>query len=39
VRPIGARDSIDIDVRFISATDVDLEKSIAEKRFRSPGVE
>ena len=34
VRPIGARENINIDVRFISATHVDLEKSIVEKRFR-----
>lgn len=34
VRPIGAVENTDIDVRIISATHVDLEASIAEKRFR-----
>ncbi len=34
IRPIGARDNLDINIRFISATHVDLEKSIRENRFR-----
>ena len=34
VRPIGGRENIDIDIRTISATHVDLENAITEKRFR-----
>jgi two-component system response regulator GlrR len=34
VRPLGAHENIDIDIRVISATHVDLEKSIIESRFR-----
>lgn len=34
VRPVGGRDNIDIDIRVISATHMDLENGIAEKRFR-----
>ncbi|MFZ5654190.1 MAG: sigma-54-dependent transcriptional regulator [Pseudomonadota bacterium] len=34
VRPLGASEHIDIDIRVISATHVDLESSIVERRFR-----
>jgi two-component system response regulator GlrR len=34
VRPVGANDSVAIDVRIISATHRDLEKEMAEGRFR-----
>lgn len=34
VRPIGAHDEIDIDVRVIAATNRDLRREVAEKRFR-----
>lgn len=34
IRPLGAVENMDIDIRIISATHVDLEASISEKRFR-----
>ncbi len=34
LRPVGGRTEVDIDVRILSATHVDLESAIAEKRFR-----
>ncbi len=34
IRRIGARNEIDIDVRIIAATNKNLEKEVAEKRFR-----
>jgi two-component system, NtrC family, response regulator PilR len=34
VRPIGSTDESDVDVRVIAATNKDLEKEIAEERFR-----
>jgi two-component system, NtrC family, response regulator AtoC len=34
VRPIGASTEIAIDVRFISATNLDIESAVEEKRFR-----
>jgi transcriptional regulator with PAS, ATPase and Fis domain len=34
VRPIGAHNEIDIDVRVIGATNRDLRREVAEKRFR-----
>ena len=36
VTPVGASSSINVDVRLITATDANLEKNIAENRFRSP---
>lgn len=34
VRPVGSRDNIDIDIRVISATHMNLEQAIRENRFR-----
>lgn len=34
VRPLGARENVDIDIRVVSATHVDLERAIAERAFR-----
>ena len=34
IRPLGAVETMDIDIRIISATHVDIEASILEKRFR-----
>lgn len=34
IRPVGSATDIDIDVRLVSATNEDLEKAIAEGRFR-----
>lgn len=34
IRPLGAHDLIDIDIRVISSTHVDLERAIGEGRFR-----
>lgn len=34
VRPVGSRDNIDIDIRVISATHMNLEQAIQENRFR-----
>jgi len=34
VEPIGSRESIKVNVRILSATNVDLEKAVAEGRFR-----
>src|SRR5207245_6182256 len=34
VRPLGSTEETDVDVRVITATNKDLEKEIAERRFR-----
>ncbi len=34
VTPVGATDHVDIDVRFISATNIDLEKAVKDGSFR-----
>jgi DNA-binding NtrC family response regulator len=34
-RPIGGRQQIDMDVRLLAATNVDLEQAVLDKRFRS----
>lgn len=34
IRPVGGDDEIDVDVRFIAATNRDLEAEVEEKRFR-----
>ncbi|MEE8524296.1 MAG: sigma 54-interacting transcriptional regulator, partial [Thermoanaerobaculia bacterium] len=36
IRPVGSEETRQVDVRLISATDVDLEAAIAAERFRAP---
>lgn len=36
VQSVGAKDSVQVDVRLIAATDADLEAKLSESRFRNP---